>query len=215
MAYGDAMAESAVILDEPTPEPVYGAPMSIEEWENLPEDTPGEIVGGRLEEEEVPDFPHEIAVRWLIHALASWALVSRAVVIGSEAKFALSSRSGRKPDLSVFLSRERKLPRRGAARRPPDIMVELVSRRARDRRRDRIEKHREYAAFGVRWYWIVDPYAKTFEILRLGGEGQYTSALVADEGAVAIPGCEGLTLDLDAMWREIDELTEDEEDEES
>jgi len=202
------MVQSAV-LDEPTPEPAYGRPMSIEEWEQMDEDVPGEIVNGRLQEEEVPDFPHEIVVRWLIHALASWALSRGAVVIGSEAKFAVSGRSGRKPDVSVFLSRDRKLPRRGASLIPPDVAIEVVSRRARDRRRDRIEKLGEYAAFGVRWYWLVDPEARSLEVLQLGDGGRYIHALDAAEGVVAVPGCDGLTLDLDAIWREVDELVED------
>jgi Uma2 family endonuclease len=121
-----------------------------------------------------------------------------------------SKRCGRKPDLSVFLTRDRKLPRRGAARIPPNVVIEVVSRRARDRRRDRIEKLGEYAAFGVRWYWLVDPYARSLEVLELGEGGWYTHALDAAEGVVAVPGCEGLTLDLSAIWREIDELIEEE-----
>ena len=57
----------------------------------------------------------------------------------------------------MFLTRALKLPRRGATRHPPDIMIEVVSPDPRDRRRDRIEKLREYATFGVRGYWLVDP----------------------------------------------------------
>jgi Uma2 family endonuclease len=163
----------------------------------------------------VPDFPHEVVVSALLYVLLHWARPQKRIVIGSEAKYALSKRRGRKPDISVYLTRDRKLPRRGASRTAPDIMVEVVSRLPRDRRRDRIEKLREYAAFGVRWYWLVDPEARSIEILRLGDDGRYIHALDAGEGVVEIPGCDGLSLDLDALWREIDEVVESEGTEES
>ena len=37
-----------------------GPEMSVEEWLNLPEDDEGELVSGRLEDEEVPDAVHEM-----------------------------------------------------------------------------------------------------------------------------------------------------------
>jgi Uma2 family endonuclease len=182
--------------------------MSAEEWEQLGEDQPGELVDGRLQEEEVADSPHEVVVSALLYVLLTWARRGTARVLASEAKYALTEHRGRKPDISVFLTRDRKLPRRGAIRHPPDIMIEVISPEPRDRRRDRIEKLREYAAFNVRWYWLIDPEARSLEILKLGEEGHYAHALDSAEGTIDVPGCDGLTLDLDALWRELDEEIE-------
>ena len=206
------MSESALV-DAPAldPEPAFGHPLSIEAWEQMDEDAPGELVDGRLMEEEAPDNPHEVLVSALLYLLAAWARPRQGVVLSSEAKYAIGKRGGRKPDLSVHFATDRKLPRRGANRRPPDIMVEVLSPRPRDHRRDRIQKLREYAAFGVRWYWLVDPEARTLEILRLGDDGHYVHALDVEGGTVPVPGCEGLTLDVDALWRELDERIESEE----
>jgi Uma2 family endonuclease len=178
--------------------------MTIEEWASMDEDEAGELVDGMLVEEEMGDWIHESVVAWLIMCLGMW-LRERGFVAGSDLKYALRAGRGRKPDVSVFLL-PRVPPRRGVVRMPPDIAIEVVSPTARDRRRDRVEKMSEYATFGVRWYWIVDPEKRTFEVFTLEMSGKNTLACSADAGKVEAPGLEGLVLDLDALWRKIDSL---------
>jgi Uma2 family endonuclease len=185
--------------------------MTIQEWAALPEDESGELCDGQLEEEEVPDLTHETAVSWLNAVLRGWAIALGGFVFGSEVKFALSRLRGRKPDLTVFFPGRPSLPRRGAVAVPPDIAIEVVSPAPSDQRRDRITKLAEYAAFGVRYYWMLDPSARTLEILELDPDGRYVHVLGAAEGKLSeIPGCVGLAIDLDDLWREIDRLGPDE-----
>jgi Uma2 family endonuclease len=185
--------------------------MTLEEWANRDEDEQGELVDGHLEEEEVTDFTHELTVAWLIRTLGTWGASRGAIVGGSDAGFAVAPRRGRKPDVSAFLAGARRPPRHGLVRVPPSIVVEVVSPQPRDQRRDRVEKVDDYARFGVRWYWLVDPGLRSFEVLELTADGRYVHALGATDGVVdQVPGCEGLRIDLGALWREIDELPEGE-----
>lgn len=193
------MAGAAMSQDLPS--------LSVAEWAALPEDEPGELIDGRLEEEEVPDLQHEILVAWLIRLLGNWMAPRGGFVFGSEAKLAVSASRGRKPDVTAYLPGRPPLPARGAVSLPPDIAIEIVSPTPRDNRRDRIEKLADYAAFGVRSYWIIEPEPRTFEIFELGSDGRYIHALGATAGLVEDPaGCLGLVLDLDAMWSELDRL---------
>jgi Uma2 family endonuclease len=181
--------------------------LSIGEWVTLPEDEPGELVDGCLVEEEMPDLVHEIVVSWLLRTLGAWLGDRGGFVFGSEVKLVVGARGGRKPDVSLYLPNGAVPPRRGPVRIPPDVVVEIVSPTARDARRDRIDKVTDYATFGVRYYWLIDPAARTFEILELGTDAGYVRALGAAEGRLdAIPGCAGLTIDLDALWSEIERL---------
>jgi Uma2 family endonuclease len=200
----DRQNMSATTMHPAQPQP--GRRMTLDEWAAMGEDEPGELVDGRLEEEEVPDLIHELVVMWLGQVLRNW-LGRKGFVFGSDGRYAVRPDRGRKPDVTVYLEPEtRRPPARGLVHVPPDIAVEVVSASPRDERRDRIEKMDEYAAFGVTWYWIVDPNLQSLEIFELSG-GRYARAARATEGRLdAVPGCPGLTLDLDEIWSEIARL---------
>ena len=181
--------------------------LSLDQWFALPEDQPGELVDGRLEDEEVPDYLHEFLVTYLGSILFNWIFARGGLVAASDAKFAVSGRRGRKPDLTVYLPGSPRPPARGLIRVPPDIAIEIVSPRPRDGRRDRVEKPADYAAFGIRYYWLLDPQLRSLEILELDSKGRYATVLGAGGGTLRqIPGCQGLTLELDTLWAELDRL---------
>jgi Uma2 family endonuclease len=177
--------------------------MTLEEWADLDEDVEGELVDGVLTEEEMPSFLHEIIVAWLIRTLGAWAERRRGQVAASEAKVVVGRRRGRKPDLSVYLPNRMPALADSLVRVPPHLVVEVVSPRPRDARRDRVDKRRDYARAGIPYYWIVDPQLHRLDVFALGTSGRYRVALTAAGGGVRVPGCPGLALDLDALWRAV------------
>lgn len=178
-------------------------PHSLDEWEALEQDDTRELVDGFLEEGEVPDLVHEVAVSWLIVALTAYFRPRGGIVVGSGLKFALNPSRGRIPDLAVFVGA---LPNaRGLVKRPAEIMIEVASPAPSDQRRDRIAKVEDYATFGAAQYWIVDPAIRAIEILTLEG-GRYVRAAQAADGVLAVPGCPELVIDLDALWAELDRV---------
>lgn len=202
-----SMVPSDVVAqDSHVPTSANARRMSVAEWADLPEDESGELVDGCLVEEEMPDLVHEIVVSWLVRTLGSWLGTRGGFVFASEARFQVGARRGRKPDVSMYLPGGAALPARGVVRTPPDVVVEVLSPTVRDARRDRVEKVGDYAAFGVRWYWLVDPERRVIEILELGSDGRYVRAVAAADGMLAIPGCQDLALDVAALWAEVDRL---------
>lgn len=177
--------------------------MTLEAWSALPEDEPGELVDGELVEEEMPSFVHEVVVVWLSSMLRAWLAARGGFVGGSGVKLRVSARRGRLPDVVAFFARG-KFEARGLVTVPPDIVVEVVSPEPGDQKRDRVDKLEEYAAFGVRYYWLVSPELRTIEILELGSDGRYVHAQNITTDRKPVVGCDGLVLDVDDLWREVE-----------
>jgi Uma2 family endonuclease len=87
----------------------------------------------------------------------------------------------------------------------PHLVIEVASPRPRDARRDRVDKLRDYARAGIRYYWILDPRLRSLEIFELTERGRYALAVTASDGRNRVPGCAGLVVDLDELWKEVDE----------
>lgn len=180
--------------------------MTLEQWGNLDEDVRGELVDGVLEAEERPSVVHEAVVYWLLMLLGPYYRARGGLVFASGIKLAVRTERGRLADVVCFAPGSAP-EKHGVVRVPPEIAIEVVSPSPADERRDRLEKPDDYAAFGVRYYWLVDPGLRGFEIWELGADGRYVRALSALSGRLAqVPGCDGLIVDLDDLWSEIDRL---------
>jgi Uma2 family endonuclease len=188
---------------------IVARPMTLEAWADLDEDEPGELVDGALVEEEVARNLHETAVAWAFGTLRAWAKPRGGRVFGSEHKLGIGPADGRKPDVSMYPPGTRLEANAALSRTPPMVVVEVLSPTPRDVHRDRVEKLREYARFGIRFYWLLDPRTRLLEILELGADGRYAIALAASAGTAAAPGCDDLVLDLDDLWAEVDGLSFD------
>jgi Uma2 family endonuclease len=81
----------------------------------------------------------------------------------------------------------------------PSIVVEFVSRGRRNRDRDYSEKRLEYAAAGVRKYWIIDRFRRTMTISSVGNEGsakELMERVVSEEEFYESPLLPGFSLPL-------------------
>ncbi len=132
----------------------------------LPESNlPTELWDGELIMSPAPSFLHQKIVTRLYKALDAWVERHH---LGDTAlapiDMVLSTRRATQPDV-VFISNERlgiiKERIMGAA----DLVAEVIS--PGSRRRDRIDKRDLYEQHGVREYWLIDPEAKTVEVLCL------------------------------------------------
>lgn len=124
---------------------------------------------GVLEFLEMPTRLHQLIVAFLYRHLYDYV---RAHKLG-EVHFAplrirVSAETIREPDV-VFVSKKR-LPKDKT--KPPegaDLVIEVVSSGEESRKRDLVEKRKDYAGAGIAEYWIVDPDHSTITVLSLSG----------------------------------------------
>src|SRR4051812_44823004 len=131
-----------------------------------------ELARGVLEVTEVPNDPHWQIVSNLSGHFHHYKADHPGVILriggGGECRvWVPEMASGRNPDLAVVLHGT---PKDERGRRPPSLLVEVVTRGGEDR--DYQEKRAEYLAFGAREYWIVDPQLRQVVVLvRRNGAG--------------------------------------------
>ena len=135
-----------------------------------------EFNDGMLEFLPIPTRTHQEIIYFLIQ-LAKAAVNPEGDAWFSGLRVRTSPTTIREPDVVVLLDRDdprgQDLCFEGA-----DLVMEVVSGGADDRKRDLQTKREEYAAAGIREYWIVDPKDSRITVLTLK-DGTYAEACVA------------------------------------
>jgi Uma2 family endonuclease len=81
----------------------------------------------------------------------------------------------------------------------PDWCCEVLS--PSNAAHDRVRKRRDYAAHGVRYYWLVDPDERVIEALELAGQSWIESgAWGVDSHDARIPPFDGIPLDVARLF---------------
>ena len=124
-----------------------------------------ELWDGELIMSPAPSFLHQEIVVRFHDLLRAWVRRHQLGKTGiAPLDMVLTARRATQPDV-VFISNERlgiiKERIMGAA----DLVAEVISPGSRPR--DRIDKRDLYEQHGVREYWLIDPEAKTVEVLHL------------------------------------------------
>jgi len=173
----------------------HGRAMSLEEF-RAAEEKEGyryELAEGTLEVTEVPGPVHRRVVSKLYRLIARYDQEHPDTIecFGGGSEFRLwiplgSKGSGRNPDLGVVL--EGTLPDEDG-RTQPVLVAEVVSESSRGR--DNQKKPREYLAFGIQEYWIVDPRLRQVSV-PVRSQGAWTEQVLRDEQRISSGVVEGL-----------------------
>ena len=128
-----------------------------------------EYTHGVLEFLPMPTLSHQDIVRYLLQRLdAHVRKENLGRVYFAPCPVRIGKGKYREPGL-FFLKHERI----GDRKTPPDgadLIVEVVSEGEENRRRDLVEKRREYAEAGIPEYWVVDPQYRRIIVFVLEGE---------------------------------------------
>jgi Uma2 family endonuclease len=190
----------------------HPGPATERDLDDLPEDVIGQIVDGELIVHPRPDAPHVITASELgalliapfrrgIGGPGGWIILDEPRILFGPQHLV--------PDLAGWRKERFAAPRKGSFTVIPDWVCEILS--PSTRRFDRVTKLPIYAREGVGHAWVLDPVARTLEVLRLH-EGRWLIAGVHEnEAKVQAEPFEAVEIDLSLIWGEIPpEPTEEE-----
>jgi Uma2 family endonuclease len=180
--------------------PVLTDPMTYEELLTYPNDGKRrEIHDGELIVSPSPDWYHQDLVTGLATEFRVWVRrnIPGGKVLVSPLDVRLTPHNVYQPDI-VYVSPARlhilraTMPVEGA----PDLVVEVLSPSTRTY--DQREKARVYAQSGILEYWIVDPEARTVEVLALDDD-RYVR-IPQEEGRATSRVLAGFSVELAALF---------------
>jgi len=147
----------------------------------LPGDKRYELVEGDFRLVPAPCLYHQNILRKLGAAIATYAETRRlGLVFFAPCDLVLSEHNVVQPDLLMVPSERINILTDANIREVPELVVEILS--PATAQRDLGVKRGLYARYGVREYWIVDPEARTAEVLAWSEEGYRTRAVILQDG---------------------------------
>ncbi|MCL6635258.1 MAG: Uma2 family endonuclease [Peptococcaceae bacterium] len=159
-----------------------------------------EVIEGELVLTPSPGFIHQYIAARIESAIRAFVEENNlGTVMDAPFDVVLSEKVVLQPDV-LFISRERyHLITEACLKGGPDLVVEVIS--PTSGRRDRIKKSRLYREYGVKEYWLVDPGAKTVEVLALDDRGWYQAGAYDEEDILASPLLPGLRVELKEIFK--------------
>ena len=190
----------------PTPSDIAAPPLpekeryTYDDYTQLPEGAPYELIRGELVMAPSPTPFHQIIQSNLHFALARFVRTERlGQVLTAPMDVRLSEEDTVQPDL-IFIAAERShIIGEQAIDGAPDLIVEILS--PSTAYRDLTTKKRLYEEHGVREYWVVDPDSETVEVFELADERFMQHARAVEAGTTSSAVLEGFAVDLTDLFQ--------------
>jgi len=173
---------------------------TYDDYQQLPEGAPYELVRGQLVMSPAPTPQHQIIQANLFFELSKVVRKgNRGRVVGPPLDVHFDDATVLQPDL-VYLAGAR-TDRIGehAIEGAPDLVAEILS--PPTAHRDLTEKKRLYETHGVREYWVIDPDQRTVEVFANTEEKFRQHARVVEEGTVASGVLDAFEIDLSDLFQ--------------
>jgi len=160
-----------------------------------------ELIEGELFVSRAPGIPHQRVLNNLQFALGTYLKdnpIGR-IVPGPGAIF--SDYDAVIPDL-VFVLNERwdQVVTGEKFTGALDLVIEIISAGAENRRRDLLVKRQLYAKYGVAEYWIVDPENRLVEVYRLGDNRLESAGTLRNRDEITTSLLPGLRISVNSVF---------------
>lgn len=175
--------------------------MSFEQFCDLiNEDQKAHLIDGVMIMESPASYTHEDLFGFLNSILRIYVSQKKlGIILGSRSLIRFSDYTGFEPDLLFVSNSRRHIVTEQHVEGAPDAIIEIVS--PSSRHLDQVEKKNYYADFGVKEYWLIDPYRQTTEFL-YNHQGNWLPLPVDQNGIFHSKTITGFWLRVDWLFAE-------------
>lgn len=159
-----------------------------------------DLIKGVMYAQSPPLDLHEALFAFLFPLLVEYVRHKKlGVLLGSKSAARLGEYDGPMPDI-MFISEERRhIVKPAYVDGAPDLIVEIIS--PSTAHIDRVKKKNQYAEFGVREYWMIDPNRQIAEFLR-NHDGKWEPITLSAEGVFRSQAVPEFWMRVDWLWAE-------------
>lgn len=177
--------------------------VTVNDLDTLPDDgNRYEVIEGELIVSRAPSLIHQSVSLNLSVSIKIFLSQNPIGEVWTTPGVIFSEFSGVIPDI-VFVSSERRAEIASGERitGAPDLVIEIVSPGVDNERRDRIAKRQLYGKFGVKEYWVVNPYKRTIEVYLLEGRTLKLTATYTEQDELASSALNSFTCKVEDIFR--------------
>ena len=177
--------------------------MTIEDLDAMPDDGYRyEIIEGELFVSRAPNLKHQRVSMNITGLIIPYLARNPIGEILATPGLILSKYDGVIPDL-VFISYEQRdeIASGDRVTGAPELVIEIVSPGTENEKRDRVAKRQLYGKYGVKEYWVVDPYQRTIEVYALKGQTLILEATFAEADDLVSSVLPGFSCKVESIFR--------------
>ena len=172
-------------------------PYTWDDYRSWDDDRRWEIIDGEaFAMSPAPSTRHQKIHAELFLQIGSQFKARPCQVLSAPTDVRLSDRDVVQPDILVVCDPNQIRPTHIEG--PPALVIEILS--PSTGQRDRVLKMDLYARTGVREVWLVTPFPQSVEVFVLDGDTYRRAAAYDQNGSLASPSFEGLTIDLKPVF---------------
>jgi Uma2 family endonuclease len=159
-----------------------------------------ELSDGSLTVLPMPTTTHQLIVQYLVLSLFNFSSGAHlGTALSAPLRVRLWKGTFREPDVVFMLAEQ--VERMGEDFWDgADLVMEVVSGSARDRKRDLVTNRREYAIAGIAEYWIIDPRSKQITVLKRRGKSYVLHGEGEQGDQVSSALLKGFAVDVNAVF---------------
>ncbi|MEE4359088.1 MAG: Uma2 family endonuclease [Desulfococcaceae bacterium] len=173
-------------------------------YEDVREDQKAEFINGEVTVHSPVRIEHEFSSSSLMRLLSIYVMVHQLGYTGHEKMMISLTRNDYEPDVCFWgRAKSKKFRPKQTLFPAPDFIAEVLSPSTEEN--DRTVKFEDYAAHGVREYWIIDPVSQTVEQYLLKKD-EYILHVKADSGILKSKAVKGFAIPLAALFDEGENL---------